>query len=186
MPHPGLQGDLHYLIRCKSTCILADTPFFFLDTSKLYPFKDRHYLLAQRLCCSIELYFYTWLIILYTKVTHSFILQYMAVLQGDPMMCLLESSKGRVDHMMGKFCNLIEKSKCDMGNNKRQRHATLPFLKTGMRHWGTPIKSPTTGCLCHLTVHTSLVNFKNRACHMSLCFNPPPSYVLNTCIAMSN
>ena len=33
-------------------------------------------------------------------------------------------------------------STCDMAINKRQRHATLPFLKIDMRHWGPPIKGP--------------------------------------------
>ena len=29
-----------------------------------------------------------------------------------------------------------------MAINKRQRHATLPFLKIDMRHWGPPVKGP--------------------------------------------
>ena len=33
-------------------------------------------------------------------------------------------------------------STCDMAINKRQRHATLPFLKSDMRHWGPPRQGP--------------------------------------------
>ena len=35
---------------------------------------------------------------------------------------------------------------CDIGGNKRQGHATLPFLKIDMRHWGAPIKGPINVC----------------------------------------
>ena len=31
-------------------------------------------------------------------------------------------------------------STCDIVENKLQGHATLPFLKIDMRHWGRPIK----------------------------------------------
>ena len=31
-------------------------------------------------------------------------------------------------------------STCDIGENKQQGHATLPFLKIDMRHWEPPIK----------------------------------------------
>ena len=36
------------------------------------------------------------------------------------------------------FLNLT----CDIGENKRQGHATLSFLKIDTRHWGPPIKGP--------------------------------------------
>ena len=36
------------------------------------------------------------------------------------------------------FLNLT----CDIVENKRQRHVTLPFLKFDMQHWGPPIKAP--------------------------------------------
>ena len=35
-------------------------------------------------------------------------------------------------------------STCDIRENKRQRHVTLPFLKIDMRRWGPPIKGPIT------------------------------------------
>ena len=31
---------------------------------------------------------------------------------------------------------------CDIEENKRQRHATLPFLEIDMRHWGPPSRAP--------------------------------------------
>ena len=37
---------------------------------------------------------------------------------------------------------LFLNSTCDIGENKRQGHATLSFLKIDMRHWGSPIKGP--------------------------------------------
>ena len=30
----------------------------------------------------------------------------------------------------------------DIGEKKGQGHATLPFLKIDIRHWGSPIKGP--------------------------------------------
>ena len=33
-------------------------------------------------------------------------------------------------------------STCNMAINKRQGHATLPFLKIDIRHWGSPVKGP--------------------------------------------
>ena len=44
------------------------------------------------------------------------------------------------DMRRGSFLN----STCDMAINKRQRHATLPFLKIDMGHWGPPVKGPTS------------------------------------------
>ena len=41
--------------------------------------------------------------------------------------------------------SLVLKSTCDIVENKRQGHATLPFLKFDMRHWGPPIKGPIMG-----------------------------------------
>ena len=42
--------------------------------------------------------------------------------------------------------SLVLKSTCDIVENKRQGHATLPFLKFDMRHWGPPIKGPIIVC----------------------------------------
>ena len=38
--------------------------------------------------------------------------------------------------------SLFLNSTCDIEENKRQGHATLPFLKFDIRHWGPPIKGP--------------------------------------------
>ena len=35
--------------------------------------------------------------------------------------------------------------KFDIGENKRQGHATLPFLKIDLRHWGPPHQGPRDG-----------------------------------------
>ena len=40
---------------------------------------------------------------------------------------------------MGHRLRLISEN--DIGENKRQGHGTLLFLKIGMRHWTPPIKS---------------------------------------------
>ena len=45
------------------------------------------------------------------------------------------------DMRQAYFLNLT----CDMAINKRQRHATLPFLKIDTRHWGPPVKGPSSG-----------------------------------------
>ena len=42
------------------------------------------------------------------------------------------------DMRQGYFLN----STYDMAINKRQRHATLPFLKIDTWHWGPPVKGP--------------------------------------------
>ena len=34
--------------------------------------------------------------------------------------------------------------KCDMGKNKLQGHVASEFLKDDMRHWGPPIKGPSS------------------------------------------
>ena len=53
-----------------------------------------------------------------------------------------EDFKQYSDMWQGYFLNLT----CDMGINKRQRHATLAFLKINRRHgqatWGPPVKGP--------------------------------------------
>ena len=49
-----------------------------------------------------------------------------------------QGGKNYSDMGHGLFLNLT----CDIVENKRQRHATLPFLKFDMRHWGPPIKGP--------------------------------------------
>ena len=41
------------------------------------------------------------------------------------------------------FLNLT----CDIEENKRQRHATLSFLKIDMLHWGPPVDGPELGVL---------------------------------------
>ena len=38
---------------------------------------------------------------------------------------------------------LFLNSTCDNVDNKQQGHATLPFLKIDMRHWGAPSRAPT-------------------------------------------
>ena len=38
--------------------------------------------------------------------------------------------------------SLFFNSTCDVVENKRQGHATLPFLKFDMRHWGPPSRGP--------------------------------------------
>ena len=41
--------------------------------------------------------------------------------------------------------SLFSNPTCDIGEHKRQGHATLPFLKIDLRHWGPPIKGPGMG-----------------------------------------
>ena len=38
--------------------------------------------------------------------------------------------------------SLFLNSTCDIEENKRQGHATLPFLKFNMRHWGPQSRAP--------------------------------------------
>ena len=38
--------------------------------------------------------------------------------------------------------SLLLNQTCDIGENKGQGHATLPFLKIDMRHWGPPSRAP--------------------------------------------
>ena len=49
-----------------------------------------------------------------------------------------QGSEKYSDMRQGYFLN----STCDMAINKRQRHATLTFLKIDTRHWGPPVKGP--------------------------------------------
>ena len=47
----------------------------------------------------------------------------------------------RGQHIIVTFDADLAYSTCDIGRNKRQGHATLPFLKIAKRHWGPPSRS---------------------------------------------
>ena len=54
---------------------------------------------------------------------------------------------------------LFLNSTWDIGDNKRQGYATLPFLKIDMQHLGPPIKGP------NKTTTTTTSNRKNAGTH---------------------
>ena len=81
---------------------------------------------------------------------------------------------------------LFLNSACGIGKNKRQGHATLPFLKIDRLHWGSPIKGLGAGGRGLMTrgatlrVGGSVVRSSWGQCWGQVCWIPPCE---NTCDA---
>ena len=58
--------------------------------------------------------------------------------------CDIEPIDMRQGHFLNLTCDrdIFVNSTCDMDKNKRQRHATLAFLKIDTRHGDPPVKGP--------------------------------------------
>ena len=75
--------------------------------------------------------------------------------------------------------SLLLNSTCDVGENKRQVHVVLPFLKNDMQHWGPPHQGPHSRSL-DLVVPISTVQIKRhsicRSRTPSICHSNPSSW----------